>query len=314
MKKKLLLSGLGGSLFPYLHYQLADKYDLYYVDSNECLTFVYPEFNFFKAPKVIDKTYFPFIKEIIEKNNIDFYIPLIDEEIIDAKKLEGFNNVTIISPSIQFCSLCLNKYSLMKELQKHRISFIESYIGDNFTYDPGNTYFVKPIVGRGSRGIKKITSQKQLDAYYILEGYKPNEILIQEYVEGTEYSIGATVNNLNQLLLVSIRKIAEKRGITQIATTEKNDLLFSLVEDVVNKLMPYGSINIQLFVTPDNKSKIFEINPRFSTTSIMNYAAGINEIDYLIRHLNKDCSSNQVMQPKENITLYRRWENIFYEK
>ena len=313
MKKRILLSGLGGSMFPYLHYQLAGKYDLFYVDCNDRLAYVYPDFNFFKAPKVIDKTYFPFIKEIIEKYNIDFYVPLIDEEIIDAKKLEGYNNVKTISPTIQFCSLCLNKYLLMKELQNHKLSFIESYTGDKFTYNSDNTYFVKPIVGRGSRGIRKINSQKQLDAYYILEGYKPNEVLIQEYVEGTEYSIGAAVNNLNQLLIVSIRKIAEKRGITQIATTEKNDLLFGIVEDVVNKLKPFGPINIQLFISPDNEAKIFEINPRFSTTSIMNYAAGINEIDYIIQYLNKDCSSKQILQPKENITLYRRWESIFYE-
>ena len=32
--KKLLISGLGGSFFPYLHNQLESKFELYYVDNN----------------------------------------------------------------------------------------------------------------------------------------------------------------------------------------------------------------------------------------------------------------------------------------
>ena len=46
MKLKLLVSGLGGSLFPYLHEQLQDKYEMYYVDADEQLEKIYAHYHF----------------------------------------------------------------------------------------------------------------------------------------------------------------------------------------------------------------------------------------------------------------------------
>ena len=114
MKLKLLVSGLGGSLFPYLHEQLQDKYELYYVDADEQLEKIYAHYNFYKSPWISDAAYWPFVKNIIEKNKIDYYIPLIDEEIVEAKKnVEGFCGVNVISPTHEFAA---NRYEIMEIL------------------------------------------------------------------------------------------------------------------------------------------------------------------------------------------------------
>lgn len=311
--KKLLLSGLGGSLFPYLHDQLKEKYLLYYVDSDELLTKLYPDYNFFVAPLVTDISYGNFIENLIEKYKIDFYIPLIDEELIKAKtELDGYNGVKVLAPTSEFCNLCLNKFDLMKALAKLEISNIESHIGSDFQWEGNDSIFVKPISGRGSRGIKKIHSSYELEAYYILEKYKPEEILIQEFVGGVEYTIGATVNDFNEILSISIKRIIRKKGITQVATIEENKTLLSVVRKVVDSLKPCGPINIQLYLTAKGEAKIFEINPRFSTTTIMSYAGGIDEIDLYIQYSNKHFN-REPLQPKFGLTLHRRWESVFYE-
>ena len=80
--KKILISGLGGSLFPYLHDKLKSNYELFYVDLDPDLAKIYPDYNFFPAPAVLDQSYEGFIKNLIEEKQIDIYIPLIDEEII----------------------------------------------------------------------------------------------------------------------------------------------------------------------------------------------------------------------------------------
>ncbi|MDP4680718.1 MAG: hypothetical protein NWS46_10155, partial [Cyclobacteriaceae bacterium] len=85
MKIKLLVSGLGGSLFPYLHEKLKDKFELFYVDGDEQLKHLYNELNFFLSPMVKNPSYWDFIKKIIDECKIDFNIPLIDEEILNAK-------------------------------------------------------------------------------------------------------------------------------------------------------------------------------------------------------------------------------------
>ena len=82
MKKNILISGLGGSLFPTLHNKLKLNYNLFYIDSNKSLKFVYPDLNFIPAPLVTSPEYITFIKNIIVENSINYYLPLIDEEII----------------------------------------------------------------------------------------------------------------------------------------------------------------------------------------------------------------------------------------
>ncbi len=311
--QKILLSGLGGSLFPYLHDKLSSKYQLYYVDSDFLLTSLYPTYSFFPAPSVGDPSYIEFIKEIILKFGIDVYVPLIDEELIKAKlEVDGFNNVKVLTPTPDFCELSLNKFQLMKKLNEKGISTINSWIGNDLS-EWSFPIFVKPISGRGSRGIKKIDNKQQLNAYYLLEGYSPNEILIQEFISGTEYTIGATVNNLNNLISVSIKRVIRKKGITQIAVTEKNEFITNLVKQVVKELKPCGPINIQLFLTADNQVKLFEINPRFSTTTVMSYADDIDEIGLFLENFNIEFSQDPI-QPRAGITLHRRWENVFYVK
>ena len=313
MKKiNLLFSGLGGSLFPYLHDQLSNKYNLYYLDNDIHLISLYSDLNFYHAPLVTESAYWDLVKKVIKENKINFYIPLIDEEIIDALNIiNGFKSVKIIAPSIKFCNLSLNKFTLMNELSSLNISTIQSYMGDKFNWEIAPPVFVKPVSGRGSRGIRRINNASQLDAYYKLEGYSASEILIQQNITGVEYTVGVLTNNLNQVLSISSKRIIRKKGITQMAITENNLIIDEISRKVVSELKPCGPINIQLILTSEKKAKIFEINPRFSTTTIMEYEGGIDLISAYIKYYDKKYKG-EILRPKKDLTLHRRWENIFY--
>ncbi len=313
MKKKILISGLGGSLFPYLNDKISLTYDIFYVDSDPSLSKLYPDYNFFHAPNVTSNEYESFIKKIILNNNIKYYLPLIDEELLFSKnKIEGFNDIIVIAPVADFIALSLDKYRLMIELSKLNISTIDSYKGNNFKWNE-TSIFVKPITGRGSRGIRKINSKLELDAYYLLEKYEPENILIQELIEGTEYTVGATINDLNQVLSISIKKVIKKKGITQVAVMTENEKIYNVILEVIEKLKPCGPINVQLFLTQQDEVKIFEINPRFSTTTIMSYEGGVDEISLFINQFGK-CPIDSIIKPKSGIVLHRRWESVFYNE
>lgn len=313
MKKNILLSGLGGSLFPYLHNCLKQQYNLYYVDSNKHLSRVYQDLNFFPSPLVTDHRYPEFIKELIAKYAIQYYVPLIDEEIELAKSsIEGFNDVRVIAPKVAFTQQCLNKYQLMKDLQDAGLSVVPSYLGNEFTWQIQPPLFLKPVTGRGSRGIRAIERQEQLNAYYTLEKYKPSDVLIQPKLDGVEYTVGVTVNNKNQIVSISSKRVVAKRGITQIAITENVAPIDELAKKVVATFRPGGPINIQLMATSSGELKIFEINPRFSTTSIMEYEGGLDLISLYIEYYDKDYLG-ELKRPKEGVHIYRRWESLFYE-
>lgn len=309
--KKILISGLGGSFFPYLHDNLKSKYDLYYIDNNKFLKNIYPDYNFYHVPLVSSDSYFDLVSEIINDNGIEIYIPLIDEEIVPA--IERFDKkLIVLSPKISFVNLCLNKVCLMKEMDILNISKITTFMADEYNEELKYPIFLKPNFGRGSRGILKIENKDQYDAYFKLNNeYKKSEILVQENIVGQEYTVGVLVNNIGDLILINTKKVISKKGITQIAVTESNELINLAVKKIVKSLNPTGPFNVQLFITPQKEIKIFEINPRFSTTSIMSYAADIDEISLYLNYYNKSYSLN-IMEPRDGITLYRRWESLFF--
>ncbi|MDP3467529.1 MAG: ATP-grasp domain-containing protein [Daejeonella sp.] len=261
---------------------------------------------------ISDESYWILIKELIENLKIDFYIPLIDEEIVEAKRnIEDFGDVKVISPAADFSELCLNKFVLMQRLKEANISDVISYTGDFYNSELGFPIFIKPISGRGSRGIMKIKDADQLDAYYKLEGYTPEEILIQPMLTGVEYTVGALTNNRNDLLSISSKRIIKKKGITQIAITENNQAIDQIVKKIVEEFKPCGPFNVQLILTPSGDIKVFEINPRFSTTTIMEIEGGADPIRAYLEYFDKDYKG-PFKSPVENMYLHRRWENIFY--
>ncbi len=313
-KTKLLLSGLGGSLFPYLHEKLKNTYDLFYVDADASLKELYPHYNFYPAPLVTSSSYPDFIKNIIKQHSIDVYIPLIDEEINVAHQIKDqIPSLKLLSPNLSFCETAMRKDLLMKELDKYGISSIPTWTGDDFKWQQGKDYFVKPILGRGSRGIRKIGFEKELEAYYILEKYLPKEILVQECIQGQEYTVGVLTNQNDDIIYISSRKILSKKGITIKAITENNVLIEDVAIKINNCLKPKGPINIQLYITEKGEVKIFEINPRFSTTSIMSYEDGKDEIGLWLNYFDKKYEG-EIIRPAEKLILRRRWENIFYEQ
>ncbi len=310
--KNILISALGGSLFPYLHNQLKKKYNLFYIDADEGLKDLYPDYQFIAAPLVGDEKYIPFLKNLIEEHQIDVYIPLIDEEIEKAHLINDlYPDLILISPTLEFSEKTLHKYNLMLFLDKNEVSSIPTWNGAQMDQIAGYPVFVKPIFGRGSRGIRKINSQKEFDAYVILEKYNPEDILVQELVVGQEYTVGVLTNNRNDILCISSKKVIKKQGITKHAVTENAPNIEAVVKKINDLLLPAGPYNVQLFVTPSNEIKIFEINPRFSTTSIMSFAGGVDEVSLYLDFYDKEYNG-PIIRPKENLFLRRSWKNNFY--
>lgn len=313
MKSKTLISGLGGALFPYLHYQLNEYYDNYYIDSDESLKHIYKDLTIFKAPLAKSDEYENFVSTLIDNYDIDIYIPLIDEELLKSSNLENkHQDLTVLAPAFQFSQMCLNKFDLMEKLLEHNISKIKTRLGSHSIDGLSAPYFIKPVVGRGSRGAQEIKSKQLLDLYLELSERELDDWLIQECCKGVEYTVGVLVNRKNKVLSIGSRKIIKKRGVTISAVNVTNDNINRKVHEIVDTFEPRGPFNIQLFVTPDNKIKIFEINPRFSTTSIMSYEGGINEVKLYMDNIDNS-SPFDVQYPKEGIFLKRTWNNNFYE-
>lgn len=306
---RLLLTAALGSPYPQLANDLIDKYHLLLVDSavDENL---YTGLDIRKI-RWLGEGYFEDIEKIIKEEKPDYYVPMLDEEIIWAHEKYDNSEVKLISPIKAFCAACLNKEDLMQYLRDLKISVVKTWVGSRRDKYP-ITYpcIVKPIVSRGSRGFRILERPEQFGAYLTLEKRKSFDVIRQEYLMGNEYTVSVVVNNKNQLMSVVPKRVIEKRGVTIRAVVEKNGAIFGVCEEIVEKMHPCGTFNVQLKMV-DGIPKIFEINPRLSTTSILTTAAGVNEIDLMIEYW--DSNATPFIQPKDGIYLYRRWENIIYD-
>jgi len=310
MKKKLLFSGAGGSIFPYMFEQLKDEYEVFAMDSDAKIAQLYKNEKVFTVPNITEDNFESTICTIIKENQIDFYIPGIDEELLIAAKIARKMGIHTLSPNTDFITLCLDKFVLMDILEKQNISVIPTMLGDSYKEQYPYPIFLKPNVGRGSRGIKKIDTPNQYEAYFLLEEYTKEELLVQPYIGGDEYTVSVTVNNLNQLLSVVPKIVYTKQGITKYAKSVHHQQIENVCQKIVETLTPHGSFNVQLKLV-DDEIFIFEINPRFSTTLVLSVASGVNEIDLAIK--NFDNSKVTYVSDFKETKLIRRWENYFYE-
>jgi carbamoyl-phosphate synthase large subunit len=168
---------------------------------------------------------------------------------------------------------------------------------------------VKPISGRGSRGVHIISSKEELGGYLALYKKKFEDVLVQQHIEGEEYTISVIVNDQNEIIGIVPKRAIEKRGITRIAVVEHNALIEKNMRVIVDKLRPCGPFNVQLKLL-NNKIYIFEINPRLSTTAVLTDKAFGNEVELCLKYKGK----TRVAQPsrlKTGIKLFRYEENVF---
>ena len=122
------------------------------------MKFIYPNLKLYLSPIVTDYNYLDFILDLIEKNKIDIYIPLIDEELILAKSIDEINpDLKVLIPSKSFIELCLNKFRLMNKLNELNISKTKSYLSSSFNWEINPPIFLNQIWVEVAEELRKST-------------------------------------------------------------------------------------------------------------------------------------------------------------
>lgn len=306
-KSRILITCAGGSGPIYLAKKLSKKYDIFLADSNKDNVAPHLGFPFAIIPMGHEDKYLSEVSRLIEKNKIDCIVPGADEELIKVARLcEQKRKILSIIPSAEFIGVCLNKKRLMGVLLEENISDLSYFKEIIKVQYPA---IVKPVYGRGSRGVYRIDNKSQLEGYLKLYQKKFEDIIAQPFIFGDEYTVSVIVNNLNKIIGIVSKKVIYKRGITRAAVTVENSFIEETCCSIVEKMNPQGPFNVQLIMN-GGKIYIFEINPRLSTTSVLTDKAFGNEVDLYIKNYNiSNIKKNNKI--KQNIFLYRYEENIF---
>jgi len=238
------------------------------------------------VPFGADPAFVDALREIVRREQPDYLIPLVDEEIpkVHAFVRDEAPNLRVITPSRTFCDLALDKWAMAKALAAHGLTGARSWLAS----EAGDAIYpaiVKPRTGRGSRGLAYLATRADLVSYLASTTQAADHYIVQERLTGPEFTTSVVCGLDNTLLAIVPKEAVEKRGITQVGVTRVVPEIDALCAGIVRELAPCGPFNVQLIFGADRVPRVIEINPRYSTTMALTLAAGVNEVDAVLRHL-----------------------------
>lgn len=228
------------------------------------------------------------LETILEREKPKYLVPIIDTEIAAFHAVAGPAGVRVVAPVQAFCRMAFDKWLTYEGLTAAGIPMPETALA---TIDPDRVRYpavIKPRSGTGSRGVAYLNGAQEMEAYLATAPQSPEAYIIQSRLTGKEYSVSAVVGLGGPVLAVVPKESIIKRGMSIVAVTRRFPEIDALCRRIQERLRPDGPFNLQLFVTDDGQPYVLEINPRFSGSIPLTIAAGVHEVDLVIRHAEGD--------------------------
>lgn len=268
------------------------------------------------VPKVNSPFYVQELLAICKHEDIDLVIPLIDTELLLLSKNRNLfeeMNVNILVSGCQLNEIASDKTKTYNFFTEKNIATPKVYSEEELHEKNYNfPLLIKPLNGSSSKGVTKIQNEKEL-AFF--KDYIPNS-MVQEFVEGTEYTVDVMVDFKGNIKTIVPRKRIETRaGEVSKGITKKDLSIIKAVEKVVKVLPdPVGCLTLQCFKKVNGDIIFIEINPRFGGGIPLSIEAGANFPLWTIKSSRGEQFLNKDFSWKENLTMLRFDEAIFTER
>ncbi len=304
---KVLFTGGGGAGNEALWRLLNNRYELHFADADRNnINPIIPEDRRHLIPFADESEFIIKMIGLCLRLGIDLIIPGVDEELLlFAKNIHSFLPTKLLLPDTKYIETMLDKLNMIRTLEEKRIKVPFTCLLTDW-FNINYPCIIKPRHGRGSRGLQIVNNFSEIEDAYLREW--PEEMILQQKIEGIEYTVQMIVDSQAQLKSIVPIKIDIKKGITIRAETDDNKYVLEACKKIHEVMPTKGCYNIQLMLTKDNEVYPFEINPRISTTFCMTVAAGIDPIDIFLNGNN-----SEELLPFNKIKLQRHWTNYFTE-
>ena len=227
--------------------------------------------------RISDDNYIDEIIEICKKEDIHLIIPTIDTELYklaeSRERIESETKAKVHVSDLEVIKICRDKYNTQAFFEKNgfkvpRLITKEIISNKDFEFP----LFIKPLNGSSSINTFKVRNESELEFFL---DYVPNPLL-QEFIEGEEYTIDAFVDfNHNPITIVPRQRLSTRGGEVLKGIVKKDREIIEEVRKVIEKLKPIGHITLQCMKT-SRGIEFIEINPRFGGGAPISIKAGAN--------------------------------------
>ena len=168
---------------------------------------------------------------------------------------------------------------------------------------------IKPIFGRGSKGVKLILVEELVKL--LEQDQVSKDCIIQQCKKGKEYSVDTLHNEQGELLNAVVReRVATDSGISVITTTVRVQKIFDHIETLSNTLKFKGLSCIQ-FIEDDGEYFLTDINPRFGGGAVVSLKASVSFADNLIKVLTGQVVDISNPFDYKEMTMYRSYTEYY---
>jgi len=228
----------------------------------------------FELPAANSTDYIAQLANLIDRESLDTVIPMTEPElaVIDAliKQRKDINWITAGELVIE---AGIDKLATFNALQALDLP-VPWTISVNDGAPKSYPCILKNRFGSGSCAVFIVKDKQEAD---YLAGRHPDAIY-QELLEPADKEVTCAVYRTRDgrvSTLQMLRKLVG--GFTSWAMVMNDDKITSMCATIAERLNLQGSMNVQLRVTK-NGPRVFEINPRFSSTILMRHQLGFTDV------------------------------------
>lgn len=238
----------------------------------------------FLVPPARDPEYISVINEICSSNDVQIVIPGSEIEALELSRRAADINAFLLAHPHKTVAVCADSWETYSLLKSSGIQVPPSYLPESVP--PPDFVFPAIVKGRSSVGSKNVffahdKAEADFFAKYLSRSGVPP--MVQQYIgsDDAEYTTGLVTDQIGQVAsLITLKRtlIAGATGTAEVVVEPRFD---EMAEQVAATLELRGSLNIQ-FRIDDDIPVPFEVNPRFSGSTPIRAAFGVNEVDLSI--------------------------------
>jgi carbamoyl-phosphate synthase large subunit len=267
------------------------------------------------VPGGTDPGFVPCLLDVCRTHQVEYVFPIIDEELpIWAANHERFAaaGVTVFSNPLACVEIARDKHRTVAHCVAHQVAHPRSYQPAEARALPTQAFplFAKPRCGRGSVGARRIESLAQLEEF--LAGHPDG--VIQELIEGTEFTVDVLVDQQGELLAaVPKERLEVKSGMATKSITRAAPKVVAFAREVARTFGVRGVANVQAIVDGTG-CRLIEVNPKFAASLPLTVAAGVNLPLCLLELARREFSHPTPLPFQADLLMLRCWEEHFVDQ
>ena len=271
----------------------------------------------FLVPTAAGPDYVQALLDICRRQHVALVIPLIDWElatIAAARESFAAAGTRAVVSDLRVVEICRDKRRTFEFLKAAGLATPEI-----FTYEEavGKPFplFMKPRFGSSAKDVHTLPDREALEFYHP----RAVESVIQEYVQGTEYTVDVYAGFDGAPRVAVPRQRLEVRGgeVSKARTVRHEGVMRDCIRLVEKMRRCAGVVTIQCFVDAAGAIKIIEMNPRFGGGVPLAIRAGANFPRWLIEeHLGRrpliapDGWTEDLVMLRYDAEVFRRWSDF----